>query len=892
METEAFATLRNHLRYMFYRSPHSQHAIHYDSHVLNMKYGAILSNCGNEASKILASDLVNICSSRNIKECLKLCIRSLKDKTVPPASKTNAIQLVVIIALSNDYNAYLVARSGVLEAIARIGDTRVSARARSPLGDSNNGPQTSKCINYANAVIETLSKIEVFDLTLHQTLPFGVMYLLSKCNKLRLRQLANGSVPLNYGGPTQNMSDAPSYPSSARDTLENTIHQSYRTRVVGLELHVSRIQDEMEELGVTETSKAMTSEHETTPTIENRLIELVSNLCYLRGESSNLLNEMMEADECSMRSQLKNLIDDIKQLEIRCRSRYMHQDDYTDTGALNVTFNGVDRRNTQHDDFYTTVDHFDLPYITTLKMDDASSMHSFKSIVTYVTSKSKNPARVYGNLGLPLPYHTYAQSSSSDTMCDACSSDDFNGPGLDGYFSPLNMSEVYSTARSVHRKNGSATPKDKVIHNSSPSPHHDPHIPAKVEKPANPLLSSSTPHITGSDLNYGKFGNNGMTSQSPSTKDLSGKSNDFQSSKISEAGNTTDTDATYATLGQISIVKNKEPIGTPKSGAKHGASTHRTGGVTSTHSSKNTKRDSHDSTSSNSNDSKTLSYSKQVPLSKVFNIDVVNEEVDTDEENGADANNPLLSNLSKIRQIVLSRESEIYSDDDVQVSFRQELIYEDPGEVLDCYLALTNTSQETIEQLQFDFLNFEHFPIHLSLLPMESDEKVVVPKSSIEIHFKLYPLAPFIGIPKVTILTKSGPEFVEKSYTLFLPVPISSFLAAELCEDVGCLVSIQKEYKFYFLARNTVHFDSACHMVRLGNHLSSFQIESEPTSRYLMATFYQHPHSDRIESDNKYTVLIKIELADEPTSFNMYVYSDSEKLAGAVAQLYRYLFHN
>ncbi|EDO05120.1 hypothetical protein BBOV_I000260 [Babesia bovis T2Bo] len=874
METDAFYSLRNHIRYMFHRSPQAKNAIHYDSKVLRMKFNSILSNRGNEASKILASDLVNICSRHNIKKCLKLCSCSLRDRTVSPTSKINAMQLVVIIALSNDYNAYLVARSKVLEIVARIGDQRDSPSRKSLLGGWNNAVQLSKCINYANAIIETLSKIEVFDLTLHQSLPFGVMCLLSQCNQLRLQQLAIGSVPLNHLTSNRKPSDGGSYSGSARENYDSAVPKSYRTRVKGLEFTVSKIQDEMEDLGVLVDDDSPGILPERAPTVENRLIELVSNLCYLRGEASNLLNEMIDADECNMNANLTALIGQIKNLEVQCRSGYLDKDAYADTRALNLTFNHLERTDNYHDEFHTTVDRLDLPYISN-KHDETSSMHSFKSIVTYATNKSKKPGNSSNNMLSPVPLRIAPCSSDTTSM----------------------RISNFSVEANVSSFENNSTSMDTGLLNRSEAEYNDCH---SLETPNSFQFYDSS--LTTSNVDSSLVSNTAEVSTNPSVYDSPYHLDASEAvSALGRAGSpdmkapTGDPspDCDTAANGPSTPKNTKDglcDVGVGRADYRHGDSNtadSRVADVLAPYS------DIKDGNQSRMRDVSALPFSKHTPLSRVFNIDILNEEADTEDDNSnSDSSNAPLSNLSAIRDIVLLRATDIYNDDDVSVVFRQDLVSEDQGEVLVCELVLTNKGDDTIEQLQFDFLNFENFPIHLLLLPMPCDVNVVSPKDSMEIRFKLYTLAPFIGLPKVTIHTKFGANKIERSYTLFLPVPISSFLFPELCEDVGCLVALKKQSKCYFFARNAVEFDAAAKLVTLGGHLTSFQIESEPRSHYLMATFSQHLHDNRGGNATKHRVLIKLECSSEPKSFSMYVYSDSERLAGAVAQLYRYLLHN
>ncbi|ORM42048.1 uncharacterized protein BXIN_0902 [Babesia sp. Xinjiang] len=920
MDADLFFTFRNHLRYLFHRSPQSSNAIHYDVKMLRMKFAAILSDCGNEASKILASDLINVCSNKNIKQCLKFCCRSLKDKDLLPTNKINAMQLVVIIALSNDYNAYLVGRSNVLNIIAKLGDTRDNRLRRSLFGECVTSPQLYKCINYANAVIETLSQIEVFDLTLHDRLQFGVMSLLCKCNKLRLHQLATGSVPLHQGNNTKKASDATSYSSSARDSSERITSKSNRTRIKWLEFRVSRIQDEMEELGVTKVRKSiMAQQLETTPNTEMRLVELVSNLCYLRGESSNLLNDTIEAGDSSMQANVNALIGHIRSLEIQCRNGYMKHDDYADTSALNMTFNSTGKNYTCAEDFYTSIDRLDIPYMTNLRKDDEMSAYSFKSALTNVLDHDEKTLResVKTDTSPPTPL-VIGKHENPDAMGDAYYLVD--GSKLSGVESSrvaVHLVESTSTITpNFEMQNTKVDAKNTTGHQAPLSTDSTKNvlgtvvqqIPKCMPDPASSPVESHRKDTPNTSENC----EDGIISFAASPKptascQFSRKDLDMPVASSYVLPKNGQIDTSGKTTNIISPVKKRdsggnqseEESGTLEKKDNTEKITHATRNVTTDHSGSVVTTTIHGSSAPT--DVKNCGgpyiydfpHSKHAPLSRVFNIDVVNEEVDVEDDAATYNDSSLLSNYSSIRQIVASRDTKIYCDGDLQVFFRHNLESDCNGDVVDCYLTLTNMNAETIQHVQFDFLNFEHFPLHLLLLPMDTEGTTILPRGSMAIHFKLYPQAPFIGLPKIAIHTRIGHREVEKSYTLFLPVPISSFLASERFVDLGDVEAIQKQSKFYFLARNTVNFEKATKLVTLGNHLSSFKLGCDPSSLYIMASFCQHPcEAIPTEGPNRFQVLMKLEATEEAESFTMYVYSNSERLAGAVAQLYRYLFHD
>ncbi|GIX62258.1 uncharacterized protein BcabD6B2_16930 [Babesia caballi] len=893
--------------------------------MVETKFGIILSDCGSEASKILASDLVHVCSDENIKQALKLSVRCLKEKGVSPLSKINAMQFVVIVALSNDHNAYKVARSGVLPIIARLGATNEGRNFRSMFGECVNKSQVVKCASYANSIIDTLSKVEAFDLTLYERLPFGVRYLLSECNKLRLKLLAEGALPLHKGSKAAALNDA-SDAGQAKEDTETPCLKSYRTRAKEIALEVSRIEDDMEDLGVSGTREEMAERQQGDDAqhSDTRLMELVSKLCHLRGECSNLINEMVDANSCEMHADVSDIIGHIRTLEIQCRNVCVDQD-YADTGALNITFSKGDKDDRScEDDFQTSREIVDeVSYITSLAKDDCMSACSFKSIVTDATAMRKlasqppvngdneseeAPGENYsGGTNLTLSAISQDHESRPAELEHKATAMDWPGSSTGRSTTVASNSEVLASTDAT-KDDWAAFSDDTVDSSSGINTVQTTDFGSESQEMIELPVHSPTAY----QLN--EFGDGSMESESPAVRRASSTAaNDITDhgtasfeSAPSQAGQPSDEDMTDDVVSSarntLDMVRNVIGDECADESQKQGE------GDTSPNTSQSTPkvclvsettwdpREHQATNNAGEPDSVNLlddPHFDHDPLNWVSNIGDVDEEADVDDTTQRESEDSTSSNLSRIRQHIVRGESKIYSDDLIDVSFKHQLSFEGTGSVVECQLTLTNLGTETIEQLQLDFLNFEHFPLHLLLLPMQEDATTILPSGSMEIRFNLYPLGPFIGLPKVTITTTLGSPETARSYTLYLPVPITSFLAAEPFESPSAIEALQKHSKSYFLARNTVPFEEAGELAALGSRLTSFRLDEEPDSVYIMASFYQGLYHDgKNECVSKSKVLIKLEASGKPNAFSMYVYSNSERLGGAVAQLYRYLFHN
>ncbi|CDR96175.1 hypothetical protein, conserved [Babesia bigemina] len=892
--TDLFATLWQHLQYTFHRSPHSMNAIHYDKKTLEMKFGAILSDCVGEASKILASDLINVCSDRNIKQSLKLCSRSLKDKGVSPLGKINAMQFVVIVALSNDHNSYKVACSPVLNIIARLGGANNGKGRLTLFGECVNKAHLVKCAKYANSVIETLSKVEAFDLTLHQSLPFGVRCLLHKCNSLRLKQLATGCASLSNAISNVRLPGTSSYSSSVRDAVESAASKSYRTRAKELEYRVSHIEDEMEELGVAVPADPTTQQKPATmsPRSEAKLVDLVSNLGFLRGECSSLLNEMIDADYGRMRADVTTLIDHIKSLEIRCSAASTGDGVYHDLAALNMTFSALKGdQSSLGGGFHTGREAYETSDAT---RDDCISSYSFKTALNDVASREHWAAEILANENASakeLPQEVHNQKDNKTVLSNEFASLESDNAEKNKHSTSVNSDAILNAPLNVTSDDiVTDCPNNKLavgekVQKSQESPDEESHTNERATEPP----------ATGATLVYAQAnmavdsGSEKASIQSDAVENegkqvpKTNNTNEDMSSSTNETNVVRDGSNIESHEGQI----DQDTLGTCISESS-GVHDHR---PADTDGAEFSSTQSDNTNVQCANEDARLDHA---PLNQVSNIDSVNEELEIDDDiNQYDLYDNANSNLEGIRNSIVFRDSGIYNDSNLEVSLIQRLDEEEEiGIVADCRLTLENRGVETMHDLRFDFSNFEHFSIHLVLSPMDEMPKEIAPMSSMDIHFKLYPLAPFIGLPKVTLTTFIGPGGVEKNYTLFLPLPVTSFLRCEPLEDLNVLETLRQQSKTYFLARNTVPFDRATQLVTLNNHLSSFELEDRPGSMFMLASFHQCGCPDeKSTGGSRFKVLIMIEAADEPTSFNMHVFSDSDRLAGAVAQLYRYLFH-
>ncbi|EKX73474.1 conserved hypothetical protein [Theileria equi strain WA] len=253
------------------------------------------------------------------------------------------------------------------------------------------------------------------------------------------------------------------------------------------------------------------------------------------------------------------------------------------------------------------------------------------------------------------------------------------------------------------------------------------------------------------------------------------------------------------------------------------------------------------------------------------------------------------SNGSIIRACILYKKDIIYEDESIVVSFTSVSRYE-PSHHLECVLSILNRGNRIIKHLQYNFMNFENFP--LELLFLNNPKKVIEPGRVLESRFKVDCYGAYVGLPKVTILVIYDGVFDGKTVDLYLPLPITSFFTPNM--DYRHLNSTEyyesanfkniMQNKVYFKIKANIEYNEIIRIATLGGKFKILDsTRNDYGSVYLVSTYInRHTNSSFVE---KFTVFCMIEKSMD-MSFNLHVSSDSYRLSNSVATLYKYLFQH
>lgn len=917
---DVYGRLIEHARYRLRRRSKRVKTNHYDRKTLEIKFAAILANCGPDVPKLLAAKLVKQCSDTNIKKTLRMCSRSLKDKGVLPESKINAMQFLLVVALSNEDNAYKVARSNAINLVYKIGTISFDRDSHTLFGRCVNKAQMLKCAMYAKNVIEVLSKTDSYDTVSHHPMPFGMRYLMGKCIKLQMKYLEAGVAALKNEQALNDANNVCSPTAAPLGANERMTSKVCYAKMKEIEYRITLIEDEMRELGVGRgrSARAERDGCNDNQNSEARVEALLQRLSHLRGETEKLVEEMGKCKDYSFHVHMRLLLDRIEDLVAECRGTYMHESEEDNSDSLQITLSELQRQPSSSDaEFHSGRESLDFSYIISLNKGDKMSAYTYKSARTEYTAKetlSSEPtildlepdeqaARMQSVLVSRSDIRKVSHFYSEDSVPS-----DKGRTGKDWTsFGAANFSKVATNDVRTVSTYDAMQDRWATFYGSQEG---------KING-----LSRESDITSQKILNTPNYWMNQNTKQAcfksnSSSNLVSGRSTmsgdvDIEQSKTEEcpsastrkADNTNDGIIASA-LCVLGIIKKYLSAESDASDTKQSKDTapsqvmqHGLKGDLPVDSGELLPKLSSLSDGYKSIKGgiiNTLKLTQRISLPWGSDNGSVSGEssgrsADSKHQNGRKT----FSNTSKIRKLIVSGGSEIYCNNGIKATFRKQLMAEGTGKVVNCHLTLTNMSNQTIEQMHFDFQNFEHFPIHIILSPTETNATVIALGDAMDMRFKLYPLAPFIGIPKIKLVTKTQTEDFQKTHILYLPIALSSFLVAEPIQDMKTVEAFQKQPKDYFVLTNTVDFEKAVGLATLDNIFMPFTLSSEPNTVCFLASLHQSLYENgRNECLSKISVLIKLEATTEPTSFSVHVFSKSDRLAGAVAQLYRYLFHN
>ncbi|KAK1444184.1 hypothetical protein BgAZ_100900 [Babesia gibsoni] len=839
--------LLKHAKYIIRRVTKPPESVQHDWKVLEARFEAILADAGASNSRQQISELVTCCSDWNLRKFLRICASTFKDRDASPSRKMNAMQFVVGVALSGEYGAYWVAISRALKIIYKLGNIN-SERDGNPLfGSHANKAQILKCAMFAKSIVEMLSKDVSYNEELRNPMPFGVEYLISRCNKFRKRYLMVGVAALK----THTSSHENSIASDNRMLNgfgPGTNPKFYQARMKEIQYRVSLVEDEMRELGIgkgrnSESLKNSDWLHQTS--IGERVVDLVNTLYHLNTESDNLMRDVLNTSDDNMKEEIRRLIYRIDNLKDECTGNYTIKLASGDVKTLDLGISGIDRGyESGSDEFQTGRERLDMA---------SFSFAENISVYTYKTARTTYTARETLTDINTLRGDTDDETSephdeSSDEIVLYSDDEPDNIPQV-GAMKIVNFNDA-DTTRSMSVDASNTTRSTQRCSEMSE------------------LALSGTRHMDSIERSSGR--------SVDSTKELF---------KLDTAGSIDDADLAVGSALQV-IDKIRGYLGSSNSlcpansmdattpstvQTPSGISLAPCEGTSVERDAKNEKKSFFWASDSDSIAGDDGSYSAEQKHE----------------------NEVTQSNANTIRKAFLLDHYEIYRDDDIKAEFRQQLLSEGTGKVLDCRLTLTNFTNTAVDNVQMDYSNFDYFPLHLELGQVDDNHPSIRAKGSLNTHIKLYPLGPFTGLPRIKVTMHTADVEVVKSYLLYLPTPISSFLVGEgkVTDDV--VEQMQQQNKVYFLIRNTAVFNKAVTLAALNGKFNGFKLERDHNSVYMLASLHQSKYENsKNESLSRFRVLIRIEEASEPTSFNLYVYSKSERLAGSVARLYKYLFHS
>lgn len=859
-----FRNLCRHLKYQFHRTPKSNTVALADWKTLMTRLDILLAEDVATDLSTKSADLVKSASDRHMKKLLRTCACILKDTGASYARKMNTMQFVMGMALTNEYNAYKVACSRAISAIYKLGTINSERDGHKVFGDHANKAQILKCSIYAKSVIEALSRPASFSEDLQNRMPFGVEYLMAKCNKFRKQYLLVGVAALQSRVSIHDANNASSIcPSINNPPAPGLSTKSYQARAKEIEYRVSLVEDEMRELGVGRGRK-LSSERQEDMNGEDpysRVVDLVSRLYHLNGESDALLQEVIEAADSGLKDEVTKLINRIDTLKGECRGKYIDESPASsNANSLALTFNALNSISQQEEEmFHSPREYMDVSYVTNLSAGDGMSAYTLKSAKTEHTAKEAftDAATVMDDVEMEEVIEQDDDRSSTtaeeapkvknnDEACMVMRIADSKEPIPRG---SSQASESKANADQHYKKETTLVSSGDKGNESSEAISAEPTMAEMRELYELELVSKveNTDCIVSSALNMLDV-LRGFLSRGASITSLMTLEN------------------IAAAKGEVKTLS--EQSTSNESGMPQG------------------RRDTPRRIES--------SQDSVVEVKKLATWTSDNESVTADgsPEDGKKQVGAAKSNMNEIRQIFITGHDELYRDDDLKVDFRQQLMSEGTGKVLHCQVKVTNTSNQTIQIMEFDSTNFEHFPLHMEQEGAREAE-AIPPNGSRTIRFRLYPLAPFIGLPRIKILNTIAGGAEKTEYLIYLPIPITSFLVAETGGDKGTVDALQATSKTYFMITNTAEFEKLVTLATFNGQFKSFKLADDPNAVYILGSLHQSQYENsKNECLSRHSVLVKLEPVEDSTSFNLSVYSKSERLAGAVARLFKYLFHN
>nr|PVC49909.1 hypothetical protein MACL_00002667 [Theileria orientalis] len=289
--------------------------IHYSTKEIEKKFAEIACSYSHEASKVLAQNLLNECSIRNTKVLCSLGYYALTNPGVSVVNKTNIVQMFVVMSQVREYYSLLVFRSGILRLLYKFGMV-LKTENRYCFKKTVSRSEYLKFSKYVVHTIEELSNPNSYPNLCTDGVPAGVRRLTEAAKAVKAKLVKKG---VRY---TISSWDMPYHRNGSLNTLGGSDDmvsvKSFSERFTDLQNNVDVIETEIEGHQIFSREVGTNQENGAD---EMMISDFISTLSLYEYKAQNLIQESVESEEMAHYEELVNMLDYIKHMINRLKSK-------------------------------------------------------------------------------------------------------------------------------------------------------------------------------------------------------------------------------------------------------------------------------------------------------------------------------------------------------------------------------------------------------------------------------------------------------------------------------------------------------------------------------------------------------------------------------------------
>ncbi|UKK01610.2 hypothetical protein MACK_002428 [Theileria orientalis] len=289
--------------------------IHYSTKEIEKKFAEIACSYSHEASKILAQNLLNECSIRNTKVLCSLGYYALTNPGVSVVNKTNIVQMFVVMSQVREYYSLLVYRSGILRLLFKFGMV-LKTENRYCFKKSVPKSEYMKFSKYVVHTIEELSNPNSYPNLCTDGVPLGVRRLTEAAKSVKAKLVKKG---VRF---TISSWDMPYHRNGSLNTLGGSDDmvsvKLFTERFTELQNNVDAIETDIEghQIFSREVGSSMDNGVD-----EMMISDFISTLSLYEYKAQNLIQESVESEEMALYEELVSMLDYIKHMINKLKSK-------------------------------------------------------------------------------------------------------------------------------------------------------------------------------------------------------------------------------------------------------------------------------------------------------------------------------------------------------------------------------------------------------------------------------------------------------------------------------------------------------------------------------------------------------------------------------------------